>query len=205
MLPKGNQETFVYWLHDDRCVCVWRHGYVGITAHLPVRIAAHRRGNGKGAHSLPPDFKVQVLFVGSGDEALELEERLRPHSWIGWNRGRGGQKSCVGHKHTEAFCQLKAKDAARRFKGVPKSPEQVAKMKAAALARYANNPAEHERTSKAVKKGLKGVDRSGANNPNYGKHMTEDSKDKVRDKIAERGGVSGENNPNYRHGNYVED
>jgi predicted GIY-YIG superfamily endonuclease len=205
MLPDNNQQTFVYWLHDERCICPWHHGYVGITAHLPVRIAAHRRGNGKGAHSLPPDFRVQVLFVGPGIEALELEARLRPRPGIGWNRAGGGQKSCIGYKHGEIFRQLKAKDAARRFKGVPKSPEQREKIRQAALRRYAD-PAERERMSEQVKRSdkFKNRDYTGAGNPNYGKTTPETAKQKMRDKIAERGGVDGENNPNFRHGRYIE-
>jgi hypothetical protein len=85
---------------------------------------------------------------------------------------------------------------------VSKSPEQKAKMRAAALKRWQNAEAR-EAQSKAVKRGLKGIDRTGANNSSFGKHQSEETKQKVRDRIAERGGVSGANNPNFRHGRYV--
>ncbi len=205
MFSNLNELAYVYWLYDDRCICLWRHGYIGFTKHLLVRIAAHRRGPGsKGARSLPPDFKVQILFTGTIEDAYEIERQLRPHPGIGWNRAAGGQKSCLGYKHTKEFRQLKAADAARRFKGIPKSVEHRAKQRAAALARYAK-PGEKERTQEAVKKAFKTIDRTGTNNGMFGKHMNEAAKQKVRDKIEERGGVSGENNPNYRHGLYSED
>jgi hypothetical protein len=68
------------------------------------------------------------------------------------------------------------------------------------LKRYAD-PAQHKRTSRAVKKGLKNVDRSGPNNSRFGKHLSEETKEKIRQRIAERG-ITGSNNPNYRHGHY---
>jgi tartrate dehydratase alpha subunit/fumarate hydratase class I-like protein len=48
----------------------------------------------------------------------------------------------------------------------PKSEKTKAKMRAAALRRYAN-PAEREKTQKAVKQAFEHIDRSGSNNPNY--------------------------------------
>lgn len=77
-------------------------------------------------------------------------------------------------------------------------------MRQAAIARYAK-PGEKEQTSKAVKRGLKNVDRSGTNNSMFGRRMSEATKEKIRDRIEERGGISGKNNPNYRHGDYCGD
>jgi hypothetical protein len=127
------------------------------------------------------------LFEGTIKQCIALEQMLRPVARIGWNELPGGQ---FGHAQ----------------KGIPKSPEQREKMRQAALRRYAD-PAERERTSKDVKLGIKikKRDYTGAKNPNYGKITSEAAKQKMRDKIAERGGVNGENNPNYRHGDYVED
>jgi hypothetical protein len=109
---------------------------------------------------------------------------MRPTAGIGWNKLPGGQFGHAG-------------------KGIPKPPEQREKMRQAALTRYAD-PAEHKRTSKAVKRGLKNVDRSGPNNPRYGKPVSEETKQKMRDRIVERGGVAGRKNPNYRSGEYCE-
>jgi hypothetical protein len=130
---------------------------------------------------LPKDFRYKILFTGTQRQALTLEAALRPKPHIGWNIGVGGFANGGG------------------LKGIPKSPEQRAKQRLAALARYAK-PGEKEKTAKAVKRGLRDIDRSGANNSNYGKHQSEATKEKVRARIIERGGVFGTNNPNYRHG-----
>jgi predicted GIY-YIG superfamily endonuclease len=190
----------VYWLHDERCTDVFRHGYIGCSTHLPTRIAAHRRGPGsKGSRLLPASFEVTVLFTGSETEALALEKKLRPYSGIGWNINPGGGRAAVGYKHSKAFKRLQARQASARFKDVPKSDEHREKIRAAALRRWAD-PAKRAKQSKAVKKGLKGIDRSGANNPRFGKHCSEATKQKIRNRIAERGGINGANNPNWRGG-----
>src|SRR5215831_668881 len=164
----------VYWLYDERCVCPWRHGYIGTTVTWPRRLYRHRTES-----EFPSDtFQGQVLFRGTVKQCLKLETEMRPRAQIGWNTLPGGLGGFAG-------------------KGVPKSAEHKENIRQAALRRY-SNPAEHVRTSKAVKRGLKNVDRTGANNPSYGKPMAEDTKQKVRDRIAERGGVSGKNNPNYK-------
>ena len=91
-------------------------------------------------------------------------------------------------------------EAARKsdhIKGRPKSPDQREKMRQASLRRY-QDPTERQRTSEAVKRGLKGIDRSGAGNSMFGRTMSEETKQKIRDAIDERGGVPGSRNPNYR-------
>jgi hypothetical protein len=125
------------------------------------------------------------LFEGTIKQCLQFEQSMRSTAGIGWNKYPGGRAGYAG-------------------KGIPKSPEHREKIRLAALARY-SKPGEKERTAKAVKRGLQNIDRTGANNPNFGKHQSEETKQKVRDRIVERGGVNGENNPNYRHGNYVEE
>jgi hypothetical protein len=173
----------VYWLSDERCICLWRHGYVGVTVSWPHRLHRHRCETQ--SDFLPDKFNGQVIFRGPIKQCLEIETQLRPKAGIGWNRLPGGLS---GHA----------------MKGVPKSPEQREKMRQAALRRWANtDEAAREKHSKIVSKGLKHIDRTGANNPSFGKHQSEETKQKVRERIAERGGISGANNPNFRHGGYV--
>ena len=174
----------VYWLVNGACRDPKRHGYVGATGRLWQRLAAHRTA-GRLVVRFAKGCKVKILFRGSRRAALALEKRLRPKRGIGWNIGVGGYGNGAGTK------------------GIPKSPEHRAKQRAAALRRYAD-PAEHERTARAVRKGLKGIDRSGPNNSRYGVKLTEATKEKIRQRALERD-MSGANNPNYRHGNYVED
>jgi hypothetical protein len=77
---------FVYWLFDETCVCVWRHGYVGITARLPARLKNHRQRLGR-------VFQHQTLFVGTKAECRALEWKLRPGFNVGWNKNPGGMTS----------------------------------------------------------------------------------------------------------------
>jgi hypothetical protein len=170
----------VYWLYNDGCICPWRHGYIGISVRWPQRLYRHKID---GTHFRVKDTKWRILFIGTQDQCLELEKQLRPHLGIGWNKAYGGETTGKG------------------IRGIPKSPEWREKMRLAALARYAK-PGEKERTAKAVKNVLRHVDRSGENNSHFGKPTSESAKQKMRNRIAERGGVSGKRNPNYRHGRY---
>jgi len=76
-------------------------------------------------------------------------------------------------------------------RGKPKSPEHREKIRQATIARY-RNPAEHEKTSRAVRRALRNIDRSGPNNPMFGCKMSEETKQKIRDKIIERMGRGAE-------------
>jgi hypothetical protein len=173
-------EWLVYWIFDDACCDKRRHGCIGAVkaTRLYTRLNQYQH-----SPRIPKPFRYKILFRGSRKEAFAREAKLRPRPYIGWNIGIGGFAGGGG------------------LKGIPKSPEHRAKQRAAALRRYAD-PAEHARTSKAVKHGLKGIDRSGANNPNFGKRMSEAAKQKMRDSIAAGGGRLGADNPNYRHGRY---
>jgi hypothetical protein len=197
----GARDYCVYWLYDDTCTQPSESGYIGCCSRLDVRLRAHRQGHGthKGAVNVPADFKVAVLFVGPENECLAHENLFRPGPNIGWNIRPGGLPSARGTKHTAEFKRWHAEAASKRFKGVRKSPEQKANMSAAAFARYAD-PAEHEKTSRAL---IGKIDNRGKRNPMFGRHMSEATKEKIRAKILERGGVSGKNNPRYRHGRYV--
>lgn len=168
----------VYWLYDDTCTDPRFDGWIGATSNWTRRLWRHRNDG-----LLPTvDFKFKFLFRGTMKQCLKIERTLRPTPNISWNKYPGG---ALGHAS----------------KGVPKSPEQRKRMRQAALDRYKDSY-QHEFTSRTVKKGLKGIDRFGANNPRFGAHLSEETKQKIRDKIDERGGLSGKNNPNYRHGEY---
>lgn len=173
---KKRNKWVVYWLFDESCVFAERHGYIGATNQLWRRMYQHRQ-RGKW-----PDFKMRIICRGSKRWILWLENFLRPKPGIGWNIGIGGFVDGRGRR------------------GIPLSQEHRERISAAALKRYAD-PAEHKRTSRAVKRSLKGVDRSGRRNSRFGKHCSEGTKEKMRQRIAERG-ISGSNNPNYKHGRY---
>jgi NUMOD3 motif len=173
-------EWLVYWLFDETCVCYERHGCIGAmkATRLYQRFAQHQNSK-----RFPKDFGYKIIFRGSRRQALALEARLRPRPYIGWNVGVGGFADGGG------------------LKGIPKPPEQIAKMAEARRQWWAKQTAKDRAAYSA--KMSKAIDNRGKRNPNFGKQQSEATKAKVRAKIIERGGVNGANNPNYRHGRYV--
>ena len=172
----------VYWLFDAKCVCPWRHGYIGISKNIRRRVIRHRYSAKHGHNDrLPDTFEIQILFRGDIRQCLALEFQMRPRPYIGWNLGIGG---CLDGS---------------MLAGVPQTMKHRERIRAAALRRY-SDPAERERTKTAVKAAFKTIDRSGANNSMFGRKMSEATKEKIRAKIIERGGVSGVNNPNWKGG-----
>ena len=96
---------------------------------------------------------------------MKLEQRLRPRPGIGWNEAAGGIHG--GGK-------------------APKKERTRTLMRLAALDRY-TDPLERERTSRFVKEGLKDIDRRGSNNAHFGKPHSEEAKEKIRQRIKDRG------------------
>jgi hypothetical protein len=175
----------VYWLHNSSYTKPKTQGYIGICIRrrLHLRIYRHRFNNQK-HNRFTPKFLWKILFTGSKIECLKFERNFRPQIKIGWNLASGGDEG-----------------RGSGSKGVPKSPEHRAKIAASARARY-TNPAERAKMSRILKKVFKNIDRSGKNNPRFGSHLSEATKEKIRAKIEERD-ITGKRNPNYRHGRYI--
>ena len=76
----------VYWLHDETCLNVQEHGYVGISSQWWRRLAVHQRNK-----RFPANFEWTIIFTGTRAQCLALEHQLRPTSGIGWNRSQGGK------------------------------------------------------------------------------------------------------------------
>jgi len=166
----------VYWLYDERCVCPWRHGYVGITLLPARRVRTHQKHK-----RFPSDFQWKTLFQGTKFDCMRVEHQLRPTFNIGWNRARGGSKgnpgtgaglfgkpksaehcasiarTLTGHVRTAVS---RAKQSASA-KGKPKSAEWKAMMSTRATSRYAD-PAERVKMSNAVKHGKRSKKSSSA-------------------------------------------
>jgi hypothetical protein len=79
-------EWVVYWLHDECCICLQRHGYVGISGAFMQRLSTHQRNT-----RFPAHFEWSIIFTGTKSECLVLERTLRPEPGVGWNRSRGGK------------------------------------------------------------------------------------------------------------------
>lgn len=169
----------VYWLFDDCCVCPWRHGYIGISVQFDARLKRHRdrAGTRKSAVGVPPIFDHKILFSGTVDECVALEERMRPHKNIGWNRAVGGREPWLDYKHDDEMRAILSAIASAR-KREPHSPETRVKMSTAARRRYDADPSWHAETIAR----LKTFDHAGENNGNFGKRHSEASKQMMRER-----------------------
>lgn len=197
-----NKSCVVYWLQDEKCICPWRHGYIGISARWERRLKEHRWSK-----RFPKDFKATILFRGTEAECFALEMQYRPGHGIGWNPARGGDnngrtlgykhsdqsrenvsKALRGHKKSEEHRRnlaiastghiRSAEDRAKQsaaIKGRPKSAAWRKLMSEKAKLRYAD-PNERIKTSLSVK-GTK--DHCGERNPMYGRVHSEATRRKI--------------------------
>jgi hypothetical protein len=175
------RRCIVYWLHDERCICPWRHGYVGVSVQFDARLQRHRlrAGTRKSAVGIPAVFNHKILFAGTPDQCLALEEQLRPHRGIGWHRARGGQKPWLDYRHdAETRAKISAAAKASGHSKGPRSPEFCAKMSAAALRRY-TEPVQRAASSSRLR--AMRFDRAGPSNGNFGKRHSESTKLKIRE------------------------
>lgn len=102
------KESVVYWIHTQEHEDVTRQGYVGVSTNVDKRLKEHFNKMKRGVHEnihLQRALKiyhiyVDILFIGSLEECLELEKTLRPVKQIGWNICEGGGMPPVttGHK-----------------------------------------------------------------------------------------------------------
>jgi hypothetical protein len=218
----------VYWLHDRNCECPWRHGYIGISARWEKRLKEHRYSK---RWPEDFQATILFRGTEEECFALEMQFRPNHGIGWNPARGGNNNGRTLGYKHSDASRanvskalrgRKKSEGWRRKLaaanKGKTRSPESRAKQSAAAKGRSKpevwrnlmskkaklryTDPNECLKMSLSVKKALKGVDRSGANNSRFGKPVSEATKEKMRQRIAERGGVDGPNNPNFKHGRY---
>jgi hypothetical protein len=111
-----------YWLFDSACSDPKQHGYVGVTASLPQRLARHRFNE-----ILPKNFRCEVIFSGTRVDCLEYELKLRPDFNVGWNKDRGGINGHLGHRgrrHKHATLKRMRLAALKRFS----NPKELKKL-----------------------------------------------------------------------------
>lgn len=162
--------------------------YIGITSQKPER----RWKNGIGYKSNEHFYRAiekygwdnfQHIIIAKGltkEEAEWLEiELIREWGTTnfkkGYNKSKGGESN-KGYKHTEEW---------KIEHGKKVSGENNWLYGKGYLIKGENNPNYGENPN------LKGE-----KNPFYGRHHTEETKEKIREKIEERGGLEGKNNPN---------
>jgi hypothetical protein len=176
-----------------------RDSQVGST-HTPehtAKQAAKLRGVPKA-----PDHIAKVAKALTGKRhSDEAKARMRVAQVKSPEQRAKIAKSLTGHKRSQT--SIDNQKATLATKDRSKSPKTIENMRLAALRRY-QKPGEKERMASIVKEALKDVDRSGANNPRFGVTLSDETKALIAQRLTERGGYRGANNPNYRHGRDVQ-
>jgi hypothetical protein len=91
---------YVYWIHRPEHTDIFTQGYVGITSKtVEIRYKQHIAASTPNGNSLPinkairkygESLVVDTIVIGSIEYCAEIENKLRPHSWIGYNVHPGG-------------------------------------------------------------------------------------------------------------------
>lgn len=99
---------YVYWIRKDSMTDIFNEGYVGISTDPATRLAQHKRNAKSNSHHkykkefrevlLSDDFKFELILCGTAEYCMEVERKLRPFLFIGWNRAEGGNGAFV-YKH----------------------------------------------------------------------------------------------------------
>src|SRR6056297_3789788 len=94
---RKEQSYYLYWIHRNAQKDLLSEGYIGITNDIDRRFKTHKykAENGSKLHvhlaiQKYDDIKFDILCVGDKEYIIELEEKLRPSSNIGWNITKGG-------------------------------------------------------------------------------------------------------------------
>lgn len=93
----------VYWIRDKNHTDIFSQGYVGVTSKTAVeRYKEHTKtANSKSGKSIvhkvikargSDNLVVETVCICEEDYAYDLENKLRPIEYIGWNQNVGGSK-----------------------------------------------------------------------------------------------------------------
>lgn len=92
-----NQKYTLYWIRLFNHTDIYSQGYVGITNNLANRMKQHFRASTRSKVSAcirrhsPENIVVDVIVSDlEHNQALILEEMVRPSEMIGWNVLKGG-------------------------------------------------------------------------------------------------------------------
>lgn len=97
---------FVYWLYTSDMTDFTKQGYIGISYNPDVRFRQHR-GFALARARYPTkmqkafvsgDIRTKVLVQGSPEYCREVERKLRPDVYIGWNKAIGADGG-ANYKH----------------------------------------------------------------------------------------------------------
>lgn len=91
----------IYWLRHKDHTCLLSQGYVGVSKNPKERIRHHFKNAFGGYHtdkSLTKAIKkygkenivVEIILIAENSYCYQVEQKLRPKSFIGWNMREGG-------------------------------------------------------------------------------------------------------------------
>ena len=96
-LSEGDNVYCVYWIHTKEHNDYYKDGYIGITSNFKERMRGHKRSKKDyiinraiGKYKWDNLLKTILISNINLDQALLLENRLRPNPFIGWNGQSGG-------------------------------------------------------------------------------------------------------------------
>lgn len=91
----------VYWIFDDTCTDMAKHGYIGVS-HLPEKRFLHHKQKSR----VPLNSSMKIIFEGSREDCFEYEKQMRPTKFIGWNNAVGGSHGWrIGFNHSDSTKQ----------------------------------------------------------------------------------------------------
>jgi len=121
-----NEDCCVYWIRDPEHTDVFTEGYVGVTSDLRKRVKSHVRNAFKGdyylhrtykKHLKDEDFVVEKLLIAPRWYCLEIEYKLRPERYVGWNTAIGGEHTLRHSQVTHGLSGTKASKVFASFRG----------------------------------------------------------------------------------------
>lgn len=92
----------VYWVRLPEHTDMFSEGYVGVTrkglderfkGHIKKASLGYKGLFSKAIRKYQDRLIKSIILIGTEDYCYEIEEKLRPSSYIGWNSARGGMRS----------------------------------------------------------------------------------------------------------------
>lgn len=96
-----NNNYCVYWIHIKEHTNLIKEGYIGVSKNFNKRKKGHIKSCKNQKHENPiltraynkygyENILFDIILVGDKNYCFELEEKLRPEKYIGWNINKGG-------------------------------------------------------------------------------------------------------------------
>lgn len=95
------EQTGIYWIRHKNHTDLSREGYIGVTKNLKERLRHHFKNATGGYHSDKilskaivkygkENIEASLIVISNESYCYDLEKKLRPKGFIGWNMREGG-------------------------------------------------------------------------------------------------------------------